>query len=204
MYSLVWVLGADPKKAFKNETPATRSAIAALGAKRAPARNLNLPPSPYFSLKVDTASDTAACPPTVWQTLVKSWNNKKLFYFFINKLSFKKILFFGLIYIPAAPAHETYWNYSWDKLREPKDQVELGPKVAVRLHTFRRMRPDTQHNPIRREQPVWCQIWARCCWSVAGFGSTEPPAVFLAANWSLRLEGIQILGRNWKKLTKPD
>lgn len=65
MYNLVCVRGADFKKAFKKDTPATRRAIAALGARSAPAKNLNLPPSPYFSLNVETASETAACPPAV-------------------------------------------------------------------------------------------------------------------------------------------
>lgn len=74
MYNLVCVRGADFRKAFRNETPATLSAIAALGARSAPARNRNLPPSPYFSLKVETASETAAWPPGAWQTFVSSWN----------------------------------------------------------------------------------------------------------------------------------
>ncbi|KOX79686.1 hypothetical protein WN51_02952 [Melipona quadrifasciata] len=73
MYNLVCVRGADLRKAFRKETPATLSAIAALGARRAPARKRNLPPSPYFSLRVDTASETTAWPPGVWQTFVSSW-----------------------------------------------------------------------------------------------------------------------------------
>lgn len=60
MYNLVCVRGADFRKALRNETPATLSAIAALGAKRAPARKRNLPPSPYFNLRVETASETTA------------------------------------------------------------------------------------------------------------------------------------------------
>lgn len=72
MYNLVCVRGADFRKAFRNETPATLNAMAALGAKRAPAKNRNLPPSPYLSLRVDTASETAACPPGAWHTFVKS------------------------------------------------------------------------------------------------------------------------------------
>jgi len=72
MYNFVCVRGADFRKAFRNETPATLSAMAALGAKRAPAKNRNLPPSPYLSLRVDTASETAACPPGAWHTFVKS------------------------------------------------------------------------------------------------------------------------------------
>lgn len=72
IYNLVCVRGADFKKAFRNETPATLNAMAALGAKRAPAKNRNLPPSPYLSLRVDTASETAACPPGAWHTFVNS------------------------------------------------------------------------------------------------------------------------------------
>lgn len=97
IYNLVCVRGADFRKAFKNETPATRNAIAALGARRAPAKNRNLPPSPYLSLSVDTASETAACPPGAWHTFVNNCKYICVSYSFcpklqkINKLSEKDI-----------------------------------------------------------------------------------------------------------------